>query len=110
MRSLQKNLSRTQEREMNLKKELAAAECNVLSLQTVLRQYRTKFKNVHTIAMARIEREDMLLEWCDSMMAYGEMGDDVKSDNEDEHDNNKVSYFYFIIKFYLLSDIHIQIV
>ena len=94
MKYLQKELSRTQEREMRLKNELAAAQYSVLSLQAIVRQYRTKFKKVRTVAMAGIARDDMLMEWCSSKMKYGEMGDSVKSDNEDDRDNNKVAYSY----------------
>ena len=59
----------------------------------VARQYRTKVKNMRTMAMAALVREDLLIEKGNSEYENGNVnGAEVASDNEDKETRNTVAY------------------
>ena len=66
------------------------------TLQAIVRKYRNKFQSVRTLSMAGIAREDMLFEYTDARIEFGEE-DEVKTvepDCEDQNAHNQVAYSY----------------
>ena len=67
---------------------------DILVMQADIRQYRNKCKKMRTLAMAAIDRDDMIFERANSKLEEGVTETEVKSDNEDDKERNKVAYSY----------------
>ena len=77
------------------KLELEQKDHEIEYLKAIVRQYRQKMKNVQTLAMAAIHREDYLLEDGNDKVERGILDKSlVTSDNEDDAARNKVHYTY----------------
>ena len=77
-----------------LKSDLARTKFECTVFQAIVRQYRHKLKNIRLIAMAGIDRDDILMEHAESCIERNILPDNVQSDAEDDLSNNQISYSY----------------
>ena len=94
MDDLRREVKRYQQKEAWYKRELTKAKFELTTFQAIVRQYRSKAKNIRKLAMASIQREDMLFEYADAKIESGKAPKEVKSDSEDDKNCNKVDYSY----------------
>ena len=74
------------------------------TFQAIVRQYRCKAKNIRKLAMASIQRQDMLFEYADAKLESGNVPKEVKSDNEDKKECNNVDYSYIDNELFINED------
>ena len=104
MDDLRRQLKRYQQKEVWYKRELCKMKFELTTFQAIVRQYRCKAKNIRKLAMASIQRQDMLFEYADAKLESGKAPKEVKSDNEDDKECNKVDYSYIDNELFINKD------